>query len=712
MARTRLLWIDFETFCEVPISYGAYRYAEAVEVMLVAFAFGDDEPRVLDLTNSAEQSSQLFSEVCAALTDPAVFKIAHNANFDRVQASKMLGVNGFLDASQWGCTLTQALAHSLPANLAKLGEVLGLPERLTKMPEGKKLVNLFCKPLPATRKLRRATRETHPDQWTQFMDYAGRDISAMRECAHRMPAVNYCAVPESLARTESTYREVILYQMDQIINDRGVALDLDFIDRALIELSADAERVDSEVNQMTGGTVESARQRDAMLMHLADDHGVYLPDLTSSTVEKALDDPELAPVARLLLESRQNASKSSTAKFAKLRQYACADGRFRGGLQFCGAGRTRRWAGRGPQPQNFPRPKPGTRVADVEATIAATKAGALQYIGDVPHRLADALRGVFVAAPGHSLHAADLSNIEGRIQAWCGGEDWKLEAFRNYDCGTGPDLYKVAYARAFSLPVDQITKSERQIGKVMELALGYEGGVSAFVSMATVYGLDLGQLAIKVRETVSVEDWEASANFRQWMVVEKKRPTYGLAPDVYIACNVLKTAWRAAHPGIKTLWSTLKASALETLLTGCDSVIVLKGNARLKLRLQNSYLQIELPSRRSLIYYQSEVHGDSITYMGVNSYTKQWCRLRTHGGKLFNNVVQALARDVLADNFLTSGSAFGVMTVHDEGICEVPDRAWPEESELSRRITKTVDWAPTLPLSASGFVAQRYRKDD
>lgn len=330
-----------------------------------------------------------------------------------------------------------------------------------------------------------------------------------------------------------------------------------------------------------------------------------------------------------------------------------------------------------------------------------------------------ALRGAIIAPRGRKLVVSDLSNIEGRTLAWLAGEQWKLDAFRAFDAGDGPDLYKLAYARAFQIHADAVDKSQRQVGKVMELALGYQGGVGAFCTFARAYGIDLDELAALAGPTVSDEVMDRAAVAYQW-TLERRKPTHGLSEHTWLVCDALKQMWRLAHPQTAALWPEVEQAARLAMAE--------PGTAQtagpLLVRRDGAWLRIRLPSGRYLCYpgvsYQADPDAlpgedaDSVlTYMGQNQQTRKWQRLYTYGGKLVENVTQAVACDVLASP-MPSIDAAGyqiVLSVHDELITETPDTPEYTVAELSRRMATPPEWAPDLPLAAAGFESYRYRKD-
>jgi DNA polymerase len=395
------------------------------------------------------------------------------------------------------------------------------------------------------------------------------------------------------------------------------------------------------------------------------------------------------------------ASTSSVSKYKRVIRSTSSDGYLRGIIQFSGAGRTGRDAGRLFQPQNLMRP---TLPADViETGIESIKAGCADLVTDnVMELCANAMRGVIIAPPGKKLVVADLSNIEGRVVAWLAGEEWKLQAFRDYDAGIGEDLYKVAYGKAFKVDPTTVTKQQRQVGKVMELFLAYQGGVGAFVTGAATYGIDLDALDADIPADV----WAEAENFYEWSI-EKKRPTFGLLPETFMMCDSLKRLWRRAHPHIENLWAKTE--------NACASAVETEGEAniyRCKAVRKGNWLRIILPSGRSLSY-PAPRNGDKISYKGLNQYSRKWQRLSTYGGKLVENMTQAVARDVFKSNaFRIVEAGYGIkLPVHDEDICYAPDRPEFNPQHLSALLATNPPWAPDLPLAAAGFEGYRYRKE-
>jgi DNA polymerase bacteriophage-type len=720
------LYLDDETYSEVPITHGTHRYAEGVEVMLRAWALNDAVPSVQDVANG-EPAPKLLQEAVRAARNGEIEVWAHNSHFDRTM-ERWAGFE--IPLSAWRDSMVQALCHGLPGALGDLCDILGVPQEKAKDKDGRALIMLFCKPRPATSKLRRATRDTHPAEWERFKSYAGLDIVAMREVLRRLPAWNYPG------------RELALWQLDQQINDRGVCIDIDLAEAALAAVEVAQKGLAKRTQRMTGGEVQSATQRDALLLHVLTEYGVDLPDMQMATLERRIADPDLPEGLRELLRIRLQASTTSTSKYKTLLRGVSSDGRLRGLLQFCGANRTGRWAGRLWQPQNLPRPT--LPQEEIDLGIEALKDGSADLLFDnVMQLTSSAIRGCIVAPPGRKLVVADLSNIEGRDQAWLAGEDWKLQAFRDFDAGTGPDLYKMSYGKSFNVAPEDVTKEQRQVGKVQELALGYEGGVGAFVTFAAAYNIDLDELAARAVKFIPNETWGQANIMLQWHREHKRDPAADMKmPDrTWLVCESFKLGWRQAHPAIAAGWKQLDALVRAAI----DEPGRTFQWRYVKIRRDGAWLRIVLPSGRALCYPSPKVghkedcaeclgtgstdeltecpacegsgvsgkNSKSITYMGVNQYSRKWSRLHTYGGKLFENICQAVARDVMAEN-MPAIEAAGyqiVLTVHDEVICEAPDEPEYNAEHLSGLLATNPSWAPDMPLAAAGFETYRYKKD-
>ena len=686
------LWFDTETFSATPIAEGTYKYAANCEVMLLTYAIDDEPVRLLDLT----EIDGISADFLLAFEDPDVEIWGHNTMFDRTVLRYALGLEAPI--GRWRDTMVQALAHGLPGSLGTLCDIFKISADKAKIKDGSKLIHLFCKPLPTNRKLRRATHETHPEEWTRFCEYAIADTEATREIHRLMPKWNY---PNNRVELE-------LWHYDQLINDRGFNVDLELVDGAIAMVAEEQQLLKQDVREKTNNDVQSATQRDEMLRHIFEQHGIYLKDLQKDTLKRALDDERVSEPVRELLRIRLSATSTSTSKYKALRKAVNADGRCRGTLQFCGAQRTGRDAGRTFQPQNLPS-RGLLPPEETEFGIGLMRDGLTvrdYFISDPMMLAVSAVRGVLIPSDGKVLNVSDLANIEGRYAAWTAGEDWKLQAFQDYDAGIGPDLYVLAYARSFNVEPDDVSKDQRQIGKVQELMLQYQGGVGAFVTGAATYGFDIEELAENIYDTLPEAQVSEAKSFLAFCV-KKKMSRHGLSDQAFITCDVLKRLWREAHPQICSLWKDLEEAA-RCAIAAPNTDFRARG---LVVDRKGMWLRIRLQSGRYLCYPSPRIDTDGkLSYMGVNQYTKKWDRISTYGGKLFENICQAGSRDVLFHS-IPSVEAAGyqvLIRVHDELVCESEKDLTAEE--LSAIMTAPRDWTDGLPLAAAGETLLRYRK--
>lgn len=684
------LYLDLETYCELPITNGTHAYAEQVEIMIFAWALDDGPVNVWDVTTGIKAPAPLR----AALRNPEVLICAHNSHFDRTVLRHAMP-ELCPPLPRWRDTMVKAMAHSLPGALGTLCDILKIPTDQAKDKAGRQYIQLFCKPRPATSKVRRANSETHPADWAKFVEYAALDIHAMRAIDKKLPAWNYQAA------------ELDLWHLDQTINDRGVAVDVELADCSIRAVERAQKILAHRTNELTDGAVQAATQRDALLKHLVFAYGIDLPDMQQSTLERRMSDPDLPLELRELLAIRLQASTTSTSKYKTLAKAVSRDGRLRGTLQFNGASRTGRWAGRLFQPQNLPRPV--LKQDKIDLGIEALKSDCADLVfGNVMELTSSAIRGCIVAPEGKKLVVADLANIEGRVLAWLAGEEWKLQAFRDYDAGTGPDLYKLAYAKAFNVAPDTVSKDHRQIGKVKELMLGYEGGVGAYITGAATYKIDLEAMGEQAIGSIPQNVLNEANSALAWTKLNK-RPTFGLSDRAWLVCDSFKRLWRYSNPAIASLWKELETAAVNAV----SRPGVTYECRSLKLRRDGAWLRIRLPSGRFLCYPSPQVEDGKLSYMGVNQYSRKWSRLKTYGGKLAENVTQAASRDVLAASMpeIEVAGFEIVLTVHDEIITEAPDTPDYDSDLLAQLMCDLPTWADGLPLAAAGFEAYRYRKD-
>ncbi|CAB5079543.1 DNA-directed DNA polymerase, family A, palm domain containing protein [uncultured Caudovirales phage] len=684
-----IFYADLETFGHRPITHGTHAYAEASEIMVAAGAMNDGPVEVRDLTlDYAGGMAWLQDQIAQA--DITVW---HNSHFDRT-VLKHHGVD--LPAEKVRDTMVTAMAHSLPGSLGQICDILQIPIDQAKNKEGKRLIQLLCKERPKKQKLRRATRETHPKEWAEFLDYARLDIEAVR------------AIDKKLPKWNLTPAERELWLLDQKINDRGVAIDMELVHSAMAAVELAQVGLAEDAHRLTDGQVHAATQRDAMIRFILEQFEIPMEDLRASTVEAMLENGNYPAELRELLQVRLQASTTSTAKYKALDRSVSSDGRLRGALQFCGAIRTGRWSGRLFQPQNLTRPT--LKQEMIELGIDAMKAGCAEYIFENVMELASSsIRGAIVAPPAKKLVIADLSNIEGRVLAWLAGETWKLKAFAEFDQGIGADLYKLAYARSFRVDAGDVTKDQRQIGKVQELAMGYEGGVGAFITFALAYGIDLDELADRARPALGAGLIAEAEDAWDWFT-KMKRSTAGLSRETWVVIDAIKRAWRYAHPATSAMWKDL-ANAARDAISNPGRVAFC---GKLQLVKRSAWLLIRLPSGRCLCYPAAQVdETGQISYMGINQYSRKWQRLKTYGGKLVENVTQAVARDVMAFGmFEAEQTGYQVaLSVHDELITETLDHERFTAEQLASIMSHNPSWAEGLPLAAAGFETYRYRKD-
>lgn len=690
----KYLFADLETYSATPIRFGQHRYAEDCEVLLFGYAIDDEPAKVWDLTRDREMPQDLHDALNLVIHGDAKTVWHNGMNFDTIVLEHALGLR--IPLEKIVDTMVMAYQHGLPGALGDLSDVLRLPVDKGKDKDGKRLVQEFCKPQPAGRKITRRTRETHPEDWARFVNYCRLDVEAERELFKKIPKFNCTAA------------EKTLQVLDARINRHGMLMDVDLARGAIELYDRQKKSLAREVQDRTGGAVESATQRDALIAYLKEAYGWEIESMTKGELEQRVKDESVPEPVRELLKIRLMSTKTSIQKFRAVLDSVSSDNRLRGCLQFRGAARTGRFSGRRFQPQNLARPS--MPEADITWAIETIKDDTFDLWFDDPSSvLPNLLRGLIVASPKKKLVVADFSNIEGRVLAWLAGEKWKIRAFEDFDAGRGHDLYKLTYSRAFGISPKSVTKAQRQIGKVMELALGYGGGASAFQTFARGYGIDLKEMAEAVRAAIDPTIWAQAEKLYAKMATDQK---LGMSRDVFCACDSVKRAWRFANADIVRLWNDVN-EAVNRALVDRESVH-LNG---LVFRKYKAYLLIQLPSGRYLSYPAPRVEeglsGTGFSYMGVEQFSRKWARIRSYGPKCVENIVQAISCDLLCEAMLRLDEAgyTTILTVHDEIIAEAPDEAAYSYDRMAKLMTERPAWAHGLPLAAAGYEDYRYKKD-
>ncbi|BAQ16062.1 DNA polymerase [Methyloceanibacter caenitepidi] len=733
---TNGLHIDFESRSTVDLKKtGTYVYAKhpTTDVWGASFAFGDGP--ILDW-----ESPDVVPEYMHPRCPPEIAEhvesggliYAHNAAFERVMWTHLLGPRygwPIPKTEQWRCTMVMAYAMALPGALEDAALALGLD--VQKDAAGRRLMLQMAKPRGKIKFSKGYSsvpddairvREMNEEGWEAYARTPdGPVIADVRwwnsaEKVERLIKYRRQDVEVERAMLDRLRplkpSELDLWHLDQKINDRGVCVDVRLCEAAKQVVADTAEKLDADMRAATEGDVTACSNRNQIIAFVKS-HGVDTESVAKDQVEEILGRDDIPPVVRCVLNLRRESAKTSVAKIDALLRGMCPDGRARGLLQFLAAS-TGRWAGRRFQPQNLVRTDEDFPVAEA---IDAILGGYCSMAFDEPlNTVSQCLRGMLRAPKGKKLVAVDYRNIEGRMLAWLAGEQWKLDAFRAFDEGTGPDLYKVAYGRSYNMPASEVTKPQRQIGKVMELALGYQGGVGAFQTMAVNYGVQLPE-----EEVIGIRD-----------------------------------AWRLAHPNVKSFWYDLEEAAFMAVEHPGETAYV---GERIVFRVAGSWLFMRLPSKRFLAYAYPKIEwkempwysdadtywkdwgddesarkfwGDAVadydadrgmvllkrkakkqvvSYMGVNSYTRKWERCYLYGGLLAENATQAASRDILADAMprLEAAGYPTILTVHDEIVAEV-DEDFGSPDEMGAIMVDLPDWAEGAPITAEGWEGKRYRK--
>ena len=689
------IYCDLETYSETPIANGSHAYAENATILLFGYAIDDEPAKVWDVTSGEPMPADLKAGLALALEGKATTVWHNGMMFDSIVLKHDLNID--LPVESIEDTMVMAYQHGLPGSLGTLSEVFKMGEDKAKDKDGKRLVQLFCKPLPKNWKERRATRLTHPTEWQAFINYCRLDIEAERELYKKLPKIN------------TTKKERQVQIIDARINRRGMLMDVGLAKAAVKAAEENREVLRQKTVEATNGALESTTQRDKLITYIKEEYGWDIPTMTKAELEKRVSDTSIPEPVRELLALRLMSTKTSVKKFESVINAVNKDNRLRGCLQFRGAARTGRWSGRLFQPQNLPRPS--MSEDEIALAINAAKNGCLDLFFEDPAKaLSNCLRGLIIAPEGKKLVVADYSNIEGRVLAWLSGEDWKVKAFEEFDAGHGHDLYKLTYGRTFNVDPGSVTKTQRQMGKVLELAMGYQGGAGAFVTFAKGYGIDLDAMADVVAQTIDPNVWtEAESSYEYF---REKNLTCGLERKTFIACDAVKRAWRMANSNIADFWR----KADDAVVKAMTSPSRVKVGDFITMYRRGAYLVVELPSGRKLCYPAPQLHDDgtcTFSYMGVEQFTRKWKRIKTYGGKVVENMTQAVAADVLAEGLINLEAAGyeTVLTIHDEVLAETPNTPDYNVKEMMRLMTELPSWTKGLPLAAAGFEDVRYRKD-
>ena len=650
-----VLQIDIETYSDIDlIKSGVYKYAESncFEILLFAYAYDDEPVQIVDLTKES-----LPQTVINDLTNPEILKTAFNANFERTCISKYFDVP--CDPNQWRCTMVHALALGLPGSLEAVANVLNLEAK--KDLRGKNLIKYFsvpCKPTKVNGGRTRNLPEHDLEKWETFKEYCVQDVVVERSIRNKL---NRFPIPEN---------EWGLWALDQRINDRGVGLDVTLFKNAIECSDQYSERLISESKEITGlSNPNNLAQLKAWLLEKGIDTSEGIKKDTIVALLDASPDEE----TRRVLEIRQELGKTSVDKYNAMNRSVCTDERAKGLLQFCGANRTWRWAGRLIQVQNLPQNK----IADLEVARNVLKSGDYELLelmyGAPPFILSQLIRTAFIPKEGHRFIVSDFSAIEARVVAWLADEKWVLDVFKGHG-----KIYEATAAQMFNVPIETISKGHKNYelrakGKVATLACGYQGGANALIAMGAL------------KSGIPEEDLPR-----------------------------LVQQWRDANPHIRDLWYKAERAAVQAI----QEKTTVKVAHGVQYRYKGGVLFADLPSGRSLAYINARIKPDpnfgkdGVVFDGMDQVKKKWMSNRTYGGRLVENLVQAIARDCLAESLIRLDKAGfkTVMHVHDEVVLEVPIGESSVE-EIEKIMGAPIKWAPGLPLSAAGFECNFYMKD-
>lgn len=660
-----MIGIDIETYSSVDLTKsGVYAYTDApdFQILLIGFKLDDNAPDLIDISGmTADQAvsymQTAYPDFWDAFVDKGVLKTAYNANFERTCLAKYLGVE--CPPEEWQCTMVLASTLGLPRSLAEVGAALGLEADKQKDRIGKSLIDYFCKPCKPTKTNGGRTRnlpEHDREKWELFKGYCRQDVVAEQ------------AILDRLKKYRVPRNEKALWDLDQQCNGRGIRVDVDFVEKIIQYDEISTAKLMDEARRLTG--LDNPNSLTQLKLWLLSEYGISADSITKDTIPEIINQIKQKPNPEKgirVLEIRQMLGKTSVKKYQAMDASVCHDGRLRGVLQFYGANRTGRWAGRIVQVHNLPQNK----IEDIDLARELTASGDFETLetlfGSTAYVFSQLIRTAFVASDGCRFVISDFSAIEARVLAWLADENWRLNVFEN-----GGDIYCESASRMFHVPVVKHGQNGhlRQKGKVAELALGYGGGFGAIKAMDTA----------------------------------------GSIPESEIPAII--SQWRNASPRICRMWRTVEQAA-KTAIRDRRTVRLAH---EVTFQCMDGILFIGLPSGRRIAYWDARIEetskGECITYAGVGD-TKRWCRLETWGGKLVENIVQAVARDCLAVA-MQRIDAMGydiVMHVHDEIIADVPVEEKDALEKINRVMAKPVPWAPGLPLKGDGFETPYYKKD-